>query len=81
MAGTDAPDREQAADDREPAGAAVAGDQAPADDAEERVMLALRSHMPITLLIDLTDPLGPDSSEISETEGGEADWLPTHPEE
>lgn len=45
-------------------------------DAGDSVMTALRSHVPLTLLMDLTDPQGPHSAEISEAEGGEADWLP-----
>lgn len=43
---------------------------------DHRVVLeALRSHVPLTLLMDLGEPDGPASVEIAETEGGDADWL------
>jgi hypothetical protein len=45
----------------------------PDDDAA--VMAALRSHVPLTLLCDLTDPQPPDSAAIAHDEGGDADWL------
>jgi hypothetical protein len=36
-------------------------------------MRLLADHVPVTLLLDLLTP--PDSHEVFETEGGEADWL------
>jgi hypothetical protein len=36
-------------------------------------MRLLADHVPVTLLLDLLAP--PDSREVLDTEGGEADWL------
>ena len=41
---------------------------APADD-DELVMNLLQDHVPLALLCDLTDPAGPASQEILDTEG------------
>lgn len=46
-------------------------------ESDDQVMDSLRSHVPITLLMDLSNPEGPHSAEISEQEGGDADWLDT----
>ena len=35
----------------------------------------LAAHVPLTLLLDLADPLGPDSADLLATEAGCADWL------
>jgi hypothetical protein len=51
-------------------------EEAPEADVDAAVMEALRSHVPLTLLCDLSDPQGPDSAAIAQTEGGQADWLP-----
>lgn len=40
------------------------------------VLDALRSHVPLTLLMDLGEKHGPASTQIAESEGGDADWLP-----
>lgn len=67
------------ADGRHAADADADADTAGGDSAaDDSVMGALRSHVPLTLLMDLTNPQGPDSIEISEAEGGDADWLPEH---
>jgi hypothetical protein len=47
-------------------------------DADE-MMRALHSHVPITLLMDIGELSGPDSAEIAEVEGGQADWLQASP--
>ena len=47
-------------------------------DADAAVMAALRSHVPLTLLCDLTDAQPPDSAAIAHDEGGDADWLAPH---
>ncbi len=39
----------------------------------EPTMRLLADHVPVTLLLDLFAP--PDSNEVFDTEGGEADWL------
>lgn len=44
-------------------------------DSDDHMMDSLRSHVPITLLMDLSSPDGPHSAEIAEQEGGDADWL------
>jgi len=44
---------------------------APAED--ERVMALLQEHVPLALLCDLTEPSGPTSREILDTEGEPAD--------
>ena len=36
----------------------------------------LRSHVPLLLLLDLSEPHGPDSALRYTQEGGEASWLP-----
>lgn len=46
-------------------------------ESDDQVMDSLRSHVPITLLMDLSNPEGPHSAEIAEEEGGDADWLDT----
>jgi hypothetical protein len=40
---------------------------------------ALRSHLPLTLLMDIVDEQGPDSIAIARSEGGDAGWLSPHP--
>lgn len=35
----------------------------------------LAAHVPLTLLLDLTDPEGPRSAELLRDEAGSADWL------
>ncbi len=37
--------------------------------ADERVMGMLQQHVPLSLLADLLDPLGPESETILDTEG------------
>jgi len=44
-------------------------------DIDAEVMGALAQHVPLTLLLDLSEPAGPDSREIAAVEGGSADWL------
>jgi len=44
-------------------------------DTSDTVMHALSEHVPLTLLLDLSSPVGPESQEISRTEGGDASWL------
>jgi hypothetical protein len=39
-------------------------------------MEVLKSHVPLTLLMDLGNAEGPDSARIAQVEGGDADWLP-----
>ena len=39
----------------------------------ETTMRLLADHVPVTLLLDLLAP--PDSHEVFDAEGGEADWL------
>jgi hypothetical protein len=38
-------------------------------------MEVLRSHVPLTLLMDIGSAEGPDSAGIAAIEGGDADWL------
>jgi hypothetical protein len=38
-------------------------------------MDVLRSHVPLTLLMDIGSAAGPDSERIAAVEGGDADWL------
>jgi hypothetical protein len=38
-------------------------------------MAVLKSHVPLTLLMDLGNVDGPDSERISAIEGGDAGWL------
>jgi hypothetical protein len=38
-------------------------------------MEVLKSHVPLTLLMDLGSVDGPDSERIAAIEGGDADWL------
>jgi hypothetical protein len=38
-------------------------------------MEVLRSHVPLTLLMDIGSAEGPDSAGIAAVEGGDADWL------
>ena len=42
---------------------------------EERVMTALARGIPLTLLVDLADPAGPDSRHVLSTEVADLDWL------
>lgn len=45
------------------------------DQHDELVMVMLQDHVPLSLLIDLTDPSGPVSAEILLEEGGpETRW-------
>ncbi len=46
-----------------------------ADGSADAVMSVMRGHVPISLLVDIAQPDGPSSAEISELEGGNADWL------
>jgi hypothetical protein len=41
----------------------------------EMTMEVLKSHVPLTLLMDLGSVDGPDSERIAAIEGGDADWL------
>jgi hypothetical protein len=41
----------------------------------EATMAVLKSHVPLTLLMDIANVDGPDSERISAIEGGDADWL------
>jgi hypothetical protein len=50
--------------------ALVAG---PLPDDDELVMTMLQEHVPLALLCDLTEPSGPTSQEILDTEGEPAD--------
>jgi hypothetical protein len=44
-------------------------------------MEVLRSHVPLTLLMDIGSAGGPDSERIAAVEGGDAGWLtPSHTE-
>ena len=43
-------------------------------------MEVLRSHVPLSLLMDLASSEGPDSEQIAAIEGGDADWLQAAPE-
>jgi hypothetical protein len=47
-----------------------------AGDDQGRTMEVLKSHVPLTLLMDLGNAEGPDSARIAQVEGGDADWLP-----
>jgi hypothetical protein len=38
-------------------------------------MAALAAHLPLTLLLDLADPSGPDSRDIVSTEVADLSWL------
>jgi hypothetical protein len=38
-------------------------------------MAALAAHLPLTLLVDLADPAGPDSRHILATETADLSWL------
>lgn len=40
-----------------------------------RTRALLASHVPLTLLLDLADPLGPDSRSLLVDEPGAVDWL------
>ena len=48
--------------------------EAPTSDVETTPMALLKVGVPLTLLLDLTTAT-PDSQEICEAEGGNADWL------
>lgn len=41
----------------------------------ERTSALLRARVPLTLLLDLVDPAGPDSAGRYGPEGGDASWL------
>jgi hypothetical protein len=41
----------------------------------DAVMGLLRDHVPLSLLVDLSQGVGLDSAEIAHVEGGNADWL------
>lgn len=43
-------------------------------DPRSRVMAALGQRVPLTLIIDLADPDGPDSERILATESGDDDY-------
>lgn len=43
--------------------------------AADATMEALRSHVPLSLLMDIASVNGPDSAHIAKEEGGNADWL------
>ncbi len=47
------------------------------DDGDKRVMGLLSEHVPLSLLVDLADPKGPDSDEILKAEGSPDDawWV------
>jgi hypothetical protein len=49
------------------------------EDSDERVMTMLQEHVPLSLLVDLTDPAGPESAEILASEGEPETrwWEPT----
>ncbi len=42
-----------------------------------RTTALLEAGVPLTLLIDLTDPAGPRSQQAYTDEGGVTDWIPT----
>jgi hypothetical protein len=46
----------------------------------QATMEVLRSHVPLSLLMDLASSEGPDSEQIAAIEGGDADWLQAAPE-
>jgi hypothetical protein len=48
---------------------AVRDDQASAHEGDEMVMALLQEHVPLSLLVDLTDPAGPVSADILAEEG------------
>jgi hypothetical protein len=53
----------------------VRDEQAFAHGGEEMVMEMLQEHVPLLLLLDLTDPAGPGSAEILQEEGApESRW-------
>jgi hypothetical protein len=56
-----------AIDRRDPVSADHEPDRVPEGD--ERVMAMLHEHVPLSLLVDLTDPAGPVSAEILAEEG------------
>jgi hypothetical protein len=43
--------------------------------APDAAMEVLRSHVPLSLLMDIASADGPDSAHIAKEEGGNADWL------
>lgn len=70
------PDEDRGPDPAAPAGRSPSETvDAEMPESDEQVMDSLRSHVPITLLMDLANPEGPHSAEIAEKEGGDADWL------
>lgn len=44
--------------------------------APARVRSLLAAHVPLSLLLDLADPAGPQSRALLDAEAGAADWLP-----
>lgn len=46
-----------------------------ADGRPQPTMEVLRSHVPLSLLMDLASSEGPDSARIAAVEGGDAGWL------
>lgn len=44
------------------------------DAVDERVMSLLSEHVPLSLIVDLSDPQGPDSKEILSAEGEPDAW-------
>lgn len=48
---------------------AQSGEPDATDDGDKRVMGLLSEHVPLSLLVDLADPKGPDSDEILKQEG------------
>ena len=57
----------------QPTGSAVEDD----DRLAGRTGALLAAHVPLSLLLDLADPCGPDSRDVFATEPGSADWLPS----
>jgi hypothetical protein len=62
------PEHETTRDHPEVSGVVAAGDP-------DVTMEVLRSHVPLTLLMDIGSAEGPDSERIAAIEGGDADWL------
>jgi hypothetical protein len=54
---------------------AISNQHSSAQDGDEKVMALLQKHVPLSLLLDLTDPAGPVSAEILAKEGPpETSW-------
>jgi hypothetical protein len=62
---------------RERENSAVNPNKSDIDAAEQSdaAMEVLRSHVPLSLLMDIASAGGPDSEQIAAVEGGDADWL------